>query len=718
MKEIHTIQPVKPGFDLNFNFKNFKIFAPLFALILCAALFVPSALAADTDDPFMGFMETLAAPEEDQNNAAALQTTTAGSGLSGVEKEIYDALSAKIRRIAYGKEESSVIEITDITEKNMETLMNAITKAVNALLSDFPYELYWFDKTEGYQIQYKTDFDQETNTLLVNITMSMTVAEAYRADDGSDKYKFNTELAAAAQTAANNARAIVNLHASKSDYEKIKAYKQEIRDLTDYNDDAAENSNTPYGDPWQIIYVFDKNPETKVVCEGYAKAFQYLCDLSLFMGGTESRIVTGRYLSDISGRTSGGKHMWNHVRLEDKWYLADITNCDGEDGASVTAVGYPDYLFLRGGVTPDSSDYNYAVSFEKSSQNITVSYKIDTDKLVYADRAFLTLSTEDYEPDVMAERVLTAADFRVTDQQDPTQAPKLDILHDGNPHGVGVSWVSDDMSEQAGTVSAAYALYSEEDGIVSYGPMTPTAPTEIGVYQIYANVAGNSANGYAQIYIPLAQRISILSDRASTLNPDSTQTLTFGNSQSGSVSVVLLDMNGEPIASARITAALENQSDSALITLTRTSFSTDENGAFSVPFTTGDKEEGTAKIICEFAGDDDHDGSSCEIEIKIQAFAAISVEGTGEQASVTVTTTEQDLLRVPVFVAAYSAEGQLLGIAQNTIRSNDGALSATAAMDLTGAARLRAFFVDSDGSRANIPLKMPVTLDLNGASEN
>ena len=274
------------------------------------------------------------------------------------------------------------------------------------------------------------------------------------------------------------------------------------------------------------------------------------------------------------------------------------------------------------------------------------------------------------------------------------------------------------MLAQAGTVSAAYALYSEEDGIFSYGPMISTAPTEIGVYQIYANVAGNSANGYAQIYIPLAQRISILSDRASTLNPDSTQTLTFGNSQSGSVSVVLLDMNGEPIASARITAALENQSDSALITLTRISFSTDENGAVSVPFTTGDKEEGTAKIICEFAGDDAHDGSSCEIEIKIQAFAAISVEGTGEQASVTVTTTEQDLLRVPVFVAAYSAEGQLLGIAQNTIRSNDGALSATAAMDLTGAARLRAFFVDSDGSRANIPLKMPVTLDLNGASEN
>ena len=57
-------------------------------------------------------------------------------------------------------------------------------------------------------------------------------------------------------------------------------FKNEICNLVDYNNAAADSSTqTAYGDPWQMIWVFDENAETKVVCEGYSKAFQYLCDL-------------------------------------------------------------------------------------------------------------------------------------------------------------------------------------------------------------------------------------------------------------------------------------------------------------------------------------------------------------------------------------------------------------------------------------------------------
>ena len=38
------------------------------------------------------------------------------------------------------------------------------------------------------------------------------------------------------------------------------------------------NNGLPYGDPWQLIYVFDDDPDTNVVCEGYAKAFKYEAD--------------------------------------------------------------------------------------------------------------------------------------------------------------------------------------------------------------------------------------------------------------------------------------------------------------------------------------------------------------------------------------------------------------------------------------------------------
>ena len=76
-------------------------------------------------------------------------------------------------------------------------------------------------------------------------------------------------------------------------------------------------------------------PDTKVVCEGYSKAFQYLCDLSGFDG---CYTVSGM----MRGGTGAGPHMWNIVTLEGKNYLVDVTNCDGN------SIGAPDKLFLAG----------------------------------------------------------------------------------------------------------------------------------------------------------------------------------------------------------------------------------------------------------------------------------------------------------------------------------------------------------------------------------
>lgn len=65
-----------------------------------------------------------------------------------------------------------------------------------------------------------------------------------------------------------------------------------------------------------------------MVCEGYSKAFQYLCDLSDITCYT----VTGM----MNGGTGEGPHMWNIVANNGKYYMADITNSDegtvGEDG--------------------------------------------------------------------------------------------------------------------------------------------------------------------------------------------------------------------------------------------------------------------------------------------------------------------------------------------------------------------------------------------------
>lgn len=151
-----------------------------------------------------------------------------------------------------------------------------------------------------------------------------------------------------------------------------------------YNQTAAENDNTPYGDPWQLIYVFDDNPNTNVVCEGYAKAFQYLCDLSEFTD-TACYTVSGT----MTGGTGAGPHMWNIVTLGGNNYLVDVTNCDG------TSVGNTDQLFLKAPDPGGNVDTKYTFTIDTSN---VVNYTYDEGQITLYGGDILTLAASDYDP--------------------------------------------------------------------------------------------------------------------------------------------------------------------------------------------------------------------------------------------------------------------------------------------------------------------------------
>ena len=307
---------------------------------------------------------------------------------------------------------------------------------IGALLADLPYELYWYDKsvqTGGTKISASYEFDLSDDGEMVEfyggpdgstsisdgstLTYKLTVSGDFRPDGESDGYKVDTEKTSAASTAAETAATIVSDHKNDSDLEKLTSYKDTICEYTDYNEPAAENEDTPYGNPWQLIWVFDNDPKTMVVCEGYSKAFQFLCDLSVFRNrAVESHLVTGEMYGD-EGAEGAGQHMWNVVHMDDgKNYLVDTTNCD--EGS----IGNPDWLFLKGYYDQEEDSYTFKCD-EEAAKTLTFTY--DPDTLGLYDEEELTLSGDDYkeaqqqpddnaiEPDTSQEVTITRANEKV-----------------------------------------------------------------------------------------------------------------------------------------------------------------------------------------------------------------------------------------------------------------------------------------------------------------
>lgn len=221
----------------------------------------------------------------------------------------------------------------------INALNNEIGTMFDLLLFNDPYELYWYDKTVGCMpIRNGFVFSQEGDVITVRYDISYVfcAAEPYRgttAYPADNKWFFNTVDSAkisGVSSAITNAQNIVSNNANKNDGEKLQAYLDAVTGAVTYN--TAALTNTAYGDPWQLIYVFDGNINTNVVCEGYAKAFKYLCDLTKWEDKEfDCRLVTGT----MSGGTGAGPHMWNIVHIGGNNYLVDPTNCDeGTAGAN------------------------------------------------------------------------------------------------------------------------------------------------------------------------------------------------------------------------------------------------------------------------------------------------------------------------------------------------------------------------------------------------
>ncbi|MCD7767890.1 MAG: dockerin type I domain-containing protein [Oscillospiraceae bacterium] len=356
-----------------------RLFSLPLAALTMAALFLLCALPTTADDGAVDAETVYTETEQIELDTSSLsdndtlledyveQLFSLNSGialssygedyLSGVDLDVYTQLKAAIESIAAGEESSSIVTVSlqytpdELDAANYDSAYEAFyaqlnrTHVLNYLLYDCPYDFYWFDKSANTTSQLRCTETQEV--LTVTITYYFPVAEGYQSET---KYTVNSEKAAAAMQSAANALAIVEEYDSLSDSEKLSAYKDEICALTSYNKDYATAS---YGDIWQLVWVFDGDEDTNVVCEGYSKAFQYLCDLSSF-----DDVLCYTVIGTMNGGTGAGNHMWNVVCLNSVTYMADITNSDSG------TIGKNGGLFMvcaDDAVSSSSSGYSFLV---------------------------------------------------------------------------------------------------------------------------------------------------------------------------------------------------------------------------------------------------------------------------------------------------------------------------------------------------------------------
>ena len=377
--------------------------------------------ASDSEELFAGYVEQVMTDDVyGDDSMSKVYYAPRRSGLSETERALYDVFTGSAQAAAAGMLDSSwfVYDVGTILGKNTFTYaelgLNAgatqaqieeavctmfggrtLRKMVLSLLADLPYEMYWFDKTSGWYPKLPNySFTKSTVTLSGTVGCGFSVNAAYAKNGQRGTRDIDRAKTGATKAAKANADNIVKRHANESDVQKLRSYRDEICALVSYNYDAVY-SGVAYGDPWQMVNVFDGDPNTNVVCEGYAKAFQLLCDLTRFNSSyVECYTMTGTMSHAIVGSAYSGGHMWNVVRMDNGLnYIADVTNSD----AGTTG---DNYAFLKGDSAGGANGYMISEPGQAG-----LSYQYDNNTCALFSVAERTLSKgASYDADCAASR--------------------------------------------------------------------------------------------------------------------------------------------------------------------------------------------------------------------------------------------------------------------------------------------------------------------------
>ena len=213
--------------------------------------------------------------------------------------------------------------------------VSRVSDVIEFYKDDHP-EVFWIDDTEPYYYSEEGE--------LLNIMLN------YRLS--------GDELTAAKQALEEKVEEAVNGAPETDDSYTLEMYAHDcVIAACEYDelstklhkiDKVRSNEQNVYG-----VFV-----EKKAVCEGYARAFQLLCDrLEL-----PCWVIQGKAKS--SDDDEAVNHIWNCVMLDDDWYQVDVTWDDTDGEAAVDCENYLYFnlttkiMTIDHEISPSYSDYS------------------------------------------------------------------------------------------------------------------------------------------------------------------------------------------------------------------------------------------------------------------------------------------------------------------------------------------------------------------------
>ncbi len=280
--------------------------------------------------------------------------------LNSTAKMIYDKLyenRENLKTGTYKIDFGNVFQKLLVTNDGEKELKKQYQSAIEALIYENP-EMFYLEATGMYiNIEKVTKINgTKYNVYINNGSKDNYLTKGFNGKEDVDSYQVQIEKV--------RDYILANLE-GKTDYEKTKMVHDYLVDSIEYDSSISKN---------HIYDIYGALVSRECVCEGYAKAFQYLMNEC----GIDNVIVIG---TGTNSNNQTESHAWNYVKLDNNWYAVDVT--------------WDDPILIGGGKLPEKSKYKYFLKGSTTmNENHTPSGKFTDAGQIFT---YPILSEEDYE---------------------------------------------------------------------------------------------------------------------------------------------------------------------------------------------------------------------------------------------------------------------------------------------------------------------------------